>query len=179
MKTMTNYSQHQKILVRMCLRPDKKWWFPYDFMDGDPLGGIFVGYEASARLSELAKRYPDMVESENAGKYIRRRLRFETISQWLPDLPKDLRYVIHRTGVERGEAGKGLPAIPEPVKPTPTMEITATYKGRKRYGAQFEPGTTYTLAMEKLIIGRPVTIVKPWLCVYATVRAFQQDWSAT
>ena len=178
-KINPTYTQHQKILVRMCHKPDKKWWFPYDFMDGDPLGGLFVGYEASARLSELAKRYPAMVDSENAGKYVRRRLRFETIDQWLPDLPKDLRYVIHRSGIERGPVAKALADLPEPNDPAPTMNVRATYKGRKRYGVEFQPGETYNLVMGKLQIGLAVTILKPWPLSYPTIKAFQADWRAT
>lgn len=65
-------TQRQKILTVMS-RNVGKWFLPHDFMKSS-LGELFVGYEASARLSELARDYPDMVESERDGKYIKRRL---------------------------------------------------------------------------------------------------------
>jgi len=50
-----------------------RWWLPQDFMRPE-LGELFVGYEASARLSELAKLYPEKIESKRQGKYMARRL---------------------------------------------------------------------------------------------------------
>lgn len=90
---MSKKTQEKKILTIMCQHPEVKWWFPYDFMKPE-LGDNFVGYEASARLSELATNYPDMVESERDGKYIKRRIRFETGKDWFWTLPKELRAVI-------------------------------------------------------------------------------------
>lgn len=68
-------TQHQKILELMAGDP-KRWWLASDFMQPG-LGELFVGYEASARLSELAKLYPDKIESQQQGKYIARRLKQE------------------------------------------------------------------------------------------------------
>lgn len=65
-------TQHEKILKHMATEPDR-WWLPQDFMRPE-LGELFVGYEASARLSELAKLYPDKIESRRQGKYMARRL---------------------------------------------------------------------------------------------------------
>lgn len=96
-----NLTQHQKILMTMCRANQKDWFLPADFMDPH-LDGLFVGYEASARLSELATEYPDMIESQRDGKYIKRRLRMETMNTWLPLLAKDLRYIFHRNGLTAG-----------------------------------------------------------------------------
>jgi hypothetical protein len=79
-KPTRGLTQQQKIVAQMCQSPDKKWWLPQDFMRG---GEFFVGYEASARLSELQSDYPDMFESQRNGKYIERRIKFETIGEWL------------------------------------------------------------------------------------------------
>lgn len=71
MKTLkSNSSQTQKILNVMRTDPER-WWLPHDFMDMS-LGDNFVGYEASARLSELAKN--GKVESRKEGKFLARRL---------------------------------------------------------------------------------------------------------
>ena len=61
-------TQQEKILKQMETEPDR-WWLPQDFMQG---GQYFVGYEASARLSELAKA--GLVESKRQGKYMARKL---------------------------------------------------------------------------------------------------------
>lgn len=60
--------------------------------DEDP--ELFVGYEASARLSELAHDYPAMIESRNDGKQKVRRIKTSAVEVWLPLLPKYLRYAI-------------------------------------------------------------------------------------
>lgn len=88
---MTNPTQQQKILTIMCQNQDR-WFFPYDFMKPD-LKELFVGYEASARLSELTKKYPLMFLSENAGKYIRRKLNMADYATWYHDLPHELQIV--------------------------------------------------------------------------------------
>ena len=100
MKPLHELSQHQKILMHICHNRQQEWFLPFHFM-GDTMGDLFVGYEASARLSELAKDYPDMMDSQREGKYIRRRVRFESIDQWLHLLSKDLRYVFHRAGLTK------------------------------------------------------------------------------
>lgn len=64
-------SQHQKILNVMKTDPTR-WWLPQDFMRPE-LGDNFVGYEASARLSELAKE--GKLDSQRQGKYMARRLK--------------------------------------------------------------------------------------------------------
>jgi len=74
-------TQQQKIVAEMCSNPDKQWWLPKDFMQG---GQFFVGYEASARLSELQSENPDMFESQRNGRFIERRIVFENIDEWLP-----------------------------------------------------------------------------------------------
>lgn len=61
--------QKEIILEALKARPGV-WFLPQDFMRGPE---NFVGYEASARLSELAKEYPDDIESEREGRQIKRR----------------------------------------------------------------------------------------------------------
>ena len=77
-------TQHQKIVATMCKNSQKEWWLPQDFMQP---GDFFVGYEASARLSELQSEYPQMFESVRAGKYMKRRIKFEEGKQWYTTVP--------------------------------------------------------------------------------------------
>lgn len=66
-------TQKQKILTLISKDPSA-WYYPVDFMSMS-LGKLFVGYEASARLSELASDFPEHIESERDGKFIKRRVR--------------------------------------------------------------------------------------------------------
>lgn len=91
--------QAEKIFALMCHNRNKKeWWYPPDFMR-ENLGQFFVGYEASARLSELASKYPAMVETaKGKGKYACRRIRWEDRDKWIHDLPNNLREIEERFG---------------------------------------------------------------------------------
>lgn len=176
MKALKELSQQQKILTLMCRNPDKDWWFPYDFMD-DKLGDLFVGYEASARLSELAKNYPDMVESEHADKYIKRRLRMDELAKWLHMLPKDLRYVFHRAGLT-----KGIPKEPKPTPPaapSKTTNFIGTYVGRTYNREGYQTGEQYELKIERLIVGKPVRVALPFQRIYQNPSEFKKDWKVS
>lgn len=88
--------QAEKIVATMCENRDKKWWYPPDFMKSD--SKYFVGYEASARLSELVRDNPLMFDSTKLDKYLYRRIKWETIDEWLPAIPKNLREIVEATG---------------------------------------------------------------------------------
>jgi hypothetical protein len=113
---MAELTQHQKIVTLMCRHRAQEWWLPHHFMTNN-LGTLFVGYEAGARLAELGKRYPQAFESMPDGKYKKRRIRFESMRQWLHLLPTDLQDIIKK------EAGVVAPAAPPPPpKPEPQKE---------------------------------------------------------
>lgn len=72
---------------------EKKWFIPPDFMQND-LGDLFVGYEASARLSGLTKKYPQMFETTKLDKYVARKIKWLEMDIWFPLLPKNLQEVV-------------------------------------------------------------------------------------
>lgn len=90
-------TQHEKILVTMFLNPEKVWWVAQDFMPpavakDDPL---HVGYEATARLSELIKKYnpedgetPPVFGIERHGKFRVVRVKWEDFEQSLKNHPE-------------------------------------------------------------------------------------------
>lgn len=91
---MSVKTQHEKIIslfIRM--KGLKEWFYPYDFMTDD-LGDNFVGYEATARLSEVTRKFPLMFEVKNDGKYKVRRFRFEAIPALLNSVSQDWRNFI-------------------------------------------------------------------------------------
>ena len=92
-------TQHEKIVAIMArARTDKVWFLPQDFMNPD-LGDLFVGYEASARLSELGSQYPEMIESVREGKYIKRAVRWNNINNWWDTIPDSLKKIFKEYGV--------------------------------------------------------------------------------
>lgn len=121
---MSELTQHQKILTLMCRHRAQEWWLPIHFMDSN-LGDLFVGYEASARLSELAKDNPQMIQSLPDGRFKKRRIRFETIHAWLPLIARDLADTIR---AEVFKAHRQTMAAPAPVakilKQNPPQQAT-------------------------------------------------------
>lgn len=57
--------QYDIILKAMLNNKDKKEWKATDFQK-EP---YFVGYEASPRMSELAKMYPDLINTGKDGRF--------------------------------------------------------------------------------------------------------------
>jgi hypothetical protein len=67
-------TQQEKVLAIMQSDP-AKWWLPHEIMSAGAATNNFVGYEASARMSELGKM--GKLESKRSGKYMARRLKTE------------------------------------------------------------------------------------------------------
>ncbi len=55
----------EKILKIMIDHPNKVMWYAKDFQQGE----FFIGYEASARMSEVQEEYKDVVISGKDGRY--------------------------------------------------------------------------------------------------------------
>lgn len=90
--------QAEKIVTIMAMNrrsTSKVWFVPSDFMKQD-LGELFVGYEASARFSELARQYPAMFTSTKLGKFLARKINWGTIDDWIDDIPVDLRNIVEK-----------------------------------------------------------------------------------
>lgn len=97
-------TQHQKIVARMVQkRHEQTWFFAKDFMPPtiDLSHAYCVGYEATARFSELANDYPDMIESVKEGKYVKRRIRWATIDSWIWSLPQTMRELYQNAGYNK------------------------------------------------------------------------------
>ena len=57
--------QYQIILKAMLENPTRITWTAKDFQSGK----YFVGYEASARMSELVKMYPTLLKAGKDGRF--------------------------------------------------------------------------------------------------------------
>lgn len=60
-------------------------------------------------------------------------------------------------------------------EPQKTMQLEASYRGDKS-NVHFRTGVIYDLVIERLEVGKPVTIVEPRKLVYSDIAAFQRDW---
>ena len=58
-------TQYDIILDAMLSNPQKVWWYAKDFLAGK----YFVGYEATARMSELVNMYPTIFFVNKDGRF--------------------------------------------------------------------------------------------------------------
>jgi len=89
-------SQVQCIVAAMVSQPHKTIWYAKDFMppERDFNDPFFVGYEASARMSDLLRMYPYMFEAGKQGKYRTLRFKFEDKHAILAKCYDDMKQVI-------------------------------------------------------------------------------------
>lgn len=185
MQTMNKkLTSHQKIVAIMANNRDKDWFYPKDIINiGE--GAYYVGYEATARMSELAKKFPDMIETMSDGKYKKRRIRWETMSEWFEDLPTMYRHIIHKTGRTHGVIRKDPHSSTD--EPEPAIEFTefqAKYVGHTTNLAspsvKIEMGKIYTIKMTKLEFAKPILVKVVELgyrkFVYTNLIQFKKDW---
>lgn len=181
------FTQHQKIIGYIIARKDQQeWFYAYDFMPPRmTLDYIYcVGYEATARFAELAGKYPDMIESVSDGKYKKRRIRWDTMPAWLPQLDKDLRYMFHRAKLTK-DISREKPTKdqvyndPEPRKapePPRTMKLRGMYKKKKMGVQDPEKDTEYDIEIERMVMGQPIKMVKPVERSYSDIKHFKTEW---
>lgn len=86
---MRELKQAEKVLVGLILA-NGDWLLPQHFMRPSS-GDLFVGYEASARLSEAAREYPDVIESRQEGRFKARRFRTDCTVEAFSKLPSIVR----------------------------------------------------------------------------------------
>jgi hypothetical protein len=98
-------TQHEKILVIMLRNlkewgtssPEIHWWRASNFQH--ERYGLFVGYEASARMSELVKKYPFAFETRMKDRFREIRFKFEEAREIYNRLPLELARHIVREGI--------------------------------------------------------------------------------
>lgn len=61
----TNLTQCDTILKALLINKEKDNWTAKEFQAGE----YFVGYEATARMSELANRYPTLIKVGKDGRF--------------------------------------------------------------------------------------------------------------
>lgn len=89
MASNKNITQMSKIISLMIRNGNQEWFMAGDFQEpkikmNDEL---FVGWEATARMSDLLREYPEMVGVKREGKYRYLRFRFENTVKMFQTLP--------------------------------------------------------------------------------------------
>lgn len=84
-------TQIKKIITIMLHNRGKEWFMAGDFQEpaisiSNPL---FVGWEASARMTDLRNTYPEMVESKKQGKYRWLKFRYDNTVAMFKTLPPE------------------------------------------------------------------------------------------
>ena len=94
-------AQHKKILEKMAhdtVQKGKKWFIASDFVMNED-GSVYVGYEASARLSELARDYSLIIECERQGKYVARSINRDAVVSYYGTLPDWMQDIFYQTRI--------------------------------------------------------------------------------
>lgn len=69
--------QCDKILLAMLKNKDKKEWTAKDFQSGE----YFVGYEATARMSDLLRMYPEQIIAGKEGRFRTLSINWENVDE--------------------------------------------------------------------------------------------------
>lgn len=96
---MKKYTQKEKLLVVMLRRRhEQKWFYAPDFQKPNMDNEVFVGYEATARISELYQDFPDLIEMKREGKYRYIRIRYENLDGVYSKLPNNVKLIFTDNG---------------------------------------------------------------------------------
>lgn len=120
-QNIVGFTQMQRIITHMFMHTERHWWYAYDFMVPNlPLTHAHcIGYEASARFSDLMSKYNcidkiDVFETRKEGRYRVLRPRYELFEEILKQHPDLIPLAEETDIVKRFE---GLEKVVENYKP--------------------------------------------------------------
>lgn len=82
---MNKRTQCETIIQAMLDHPEKEWWYASDFQKAP----YFVGYEASARMSDIVREYPSLVDVDKDGRFRILRIRWGNVEENGWHIPKE------------------------------------------------------------------------------------------
>lgn len=176
MQTKNKLTSHQKIVAIMANNKNQEWFFAKDIINQGE-GDYYVGYEATARMSELVRKFPDMFESQGVGKYIKRRIRWEELELWFRDLPTEYRHIIHKAGRTRELRKNPHEVEDKTLMPDPDdfNKYVANYIGRDKNIKQGDQ----EIKINKLVMGQPVVVLAnndETRLTYMRIDQLRKDW---
>lgn len=80
-KSNNIYTGRQAVVALMLEKPEKIWWWSWEFVGKTTQEGEFLSHRAPARASDLAIHYPELVEDRKIGRYSVYRLKLENKKQ--------------------------------------------------------------------------------------------------
>lgn len=91
--------QYDIILKAMLNNKDKKEWKATDFQK-EP---YFVGYEASPRMSELARMYPDLIKTSKNGRFriLSINWDYENIDEYVSEYKEEPFFLLDKNWIEK------------------------------------------------------------------------------
>lgn len=89
MKDLTQKEKVLKILIKY--GTDGRWFNTYEFMQYQE---IFIGHRGPARISDLARDYPGLIETDSNDKVYKYRFRFNSINSGLETVPPKVKKFI-------------------------------------------------------------------------------------
>jgi hypothetical protein len=87
-------NQHEKVWTMLVRGGEGKWWNPEEFISW---GGLYIGYKAPTRISELATEYSQVIERRKSLKGNRQhqyRFKFEKYNLMRMILPEEYRVLL-------------------------------------------------------------------------------------
>ena len=94
-------TEHKKVL-RILIGGSQKWYATYDFVGNT--NGTFLSHRGPARISELASKYPEMIQTDATEKVYKYRFKFDNSYLFLQILPKDLADFVREEMSELGHS---------------------------------------------------------------------------
>jgi hypothetical protein len=76
-------TQVEKVIRLMARRHTQEWFNAIDFQKSGLEPDVFVGYEATARISDVMRQFPTLVDVKRDGKY--RYIKLNPIKQIIAD----------------------------------------------------------------------------------------------
>ncbi len=66
---MAKSTQVEKIIRYMASNRSKEWWYAPDFQKQNTPSEFYVGYEATARISDILRQYDGLMEVKREGRF--------------------------------------------------------------------------------------------------------------
>lgn len=91
---MARDTQVLKVLRNMARTPSKEWWYAPDFQRPNMPSDLYVGYEATARISDVIREYPSLLDVKRDGRF--RYVKLRPTAEFSDSVPSEIVSMIKR-----------------------------------------------------------------------------------
>lgn len=100
---MAKDTQVNKIIRYMASTPSKEWWYAPDFQRPNTPSQFYVGYEATARISDILREYSGLMEVKRDGRF--RYIKLKPTDQIPDSVPSSIVAMIREERTGQRELG--------------------------------------------------------------------------